>query len=269
VPHRAQEPFLAVSLPAGALEASLEIIAWSADEQRFAVRQYAIDDSEFSDGETFCPGYVDHQGEKFRGELKLGVFEKDKKPTWFPIQDSGTCTPPKKSRERLEKAKKELAALGIDLKEKKPGTELTPEKGLVTVKEGPGAPYTIESEEQVQDTVKGQGKAKKAKAKKEEEEDEEEEEEDLYATHQVKGELLVFVRQGNERRKLFSEKVDGTYGPMMAGHYTVRLSKVWLSPSGKTVVFLSETSSGNMRDRSLSVKVLGVQQWDGAPLVLR
>jgi hypothetical protein len=261
--------FLAVSLPAEALEESFEIIGWSADEQRFAVRQFALDTTDMGGNETYCPGYVDHKGEQFRGALKLGVFEKGKKPTWFPIQDNGKCTPPKKSRERLEKAKQQLATLGIDLKEKKPGTELLPENGLVTVKEGPGAPYTIESEEQVKDTLKGKANAKKGKAPAKEEEESEEEEEELDAPHQVKGELVVFLRQGSERRQLFSEKVDGTYTPMHAGHYTVKLAKVWLSPSGKTVVIISQTSSGDMRYQDVSLRVLGVQRWDGTPLVLR
>ncbi|WP_224250180.1 hypothetical protein [Hyalangium gracile] len=148
---------LTAALPAWADKESLQIIGWSADEQRFAVRVYTDETTGMeAEDEPFCPGYVNHQGEKFRGSLMLGVYDKDKKPTWFDIQDSGECTPPKKAKERLEKAKKALAALGIDLAQKKPGTELTPDKkGQLTIKEGPGSPYTLEAENQVKETIKG------------------------------------------------------------------------------------------------------------------
>jgi hypothetical protein len=56
---------------------------------------------------------------------------------------------------------------------------------------------------------------------------------------------------------------------MAAGFYETRLWRVWLSPTGKTVVFLGISSSGNMRSFNASVDVLGVRSWAGEPLVLR
>jgi len=259
---------LTVSLPAWAGEQSIQLIGWSADEQRFAVRVYTDETSDMEAEEApFCPGYVNHQGRKFRGSLTLAVYDKDQKPTGFPIQDSGKCTPPKKAKERLEKAKKELATLGIDLNQKKPGTELTPDKkGLLTINEGPGAPYTLEAEEQVEETLEGVDPFKKPKTQ---EEREEQEYQEAVADRHVKGELVVFVRQGSERRKLLSQKVEGRFTPMQAGHHETKLYRVWLSPSGKTVVFITRTSSGNMRDLNISQQVLGTLRWEGVPLVLR
>jgi hypothetical protein len=256
-------PLLAVltlALPARAHQ-SLQVVGWSADEQRFAVRRFELEEGDPSmgdDEESFCPGYVDHEGKKFRGALKLAVYEKGKQLATYSIQDAGTCTPPKLARARLDRAKQELAKLGIDLKQKEPGTELLPgEDATITVSEGPGAPYTLEAEEQVKETnLKGRALT-------------EEEENDAHSERRVKGQLLVFLNQGGKRRQVLSQKVDGSYTPMMAGHHWTKLARVWLSPGGRTVVVISETSSGNMRGASQSLDVMGVLSWSGTPLVLR
>jgi predicted secreted protein len=60
---------LAVALPAWANFQSLQILGWSADEQRFALRLYDEEDSEGVEEKSFCPGYVDHEGRPFRGSL--------------------------------------------------------------------------------------------------------------------------------------------------------------------------------------------------------
>jgi hypothetical protein len=257
---------LATALPAWANFQSLEILGWSSDEQRFALRLYDEEDSEGEEGKPYCPGYVDHQGQSFHGSLKLGVYEQGKKPTWFPIQDSGKCTPPKKARERLDKAKQELARLGIDLSQKQPGTRLGPNaKGQVTVNEGSGAPYTFEYEQQVKTSVKDKGRTQKAKTQ----EDEEEALEDEFRVNEMKGELVVFVRKGDARTKLFSEPVYATFIPGHGEQHDVRLANVWLSPSGKRAVFISATHDGHPRDSKHTLRILGMVSVDGMPVVLR
>jgi hypothetical protein len=68
---------LTFALPAWAAKQTLQVIGWSADEQRFAVRLYT---DEISDLELevqdipFCPGYVNHEGKKFRGSMREGDF---------------------------------------------------------------------------------------------------------------------------------------------------------------------------------------------------
>lgn len=259
---------LAVTLPAWAGEQSLQVIGWSADEQRFAVRVYD-EERQSTKEEEFCPGYVNHRGERFLGSLKLGVSEPGKTPSWFPIQDDGKCTPPKKARERLEKAKQELARLGIDLERKQPGTELKPDvKGRVALSEGPGAPYTFEFEQQVTLSVKGKDKADTGKAKTQEEL-EDEAHADKFREHEVKGDMVVFVRKGTERQKLLSEPVNGTSTPGNGEFHEVRLHSVWLSPSGKRAVFISGTIDGGHQDSTRVLRILGVVGLDGEPVVLR
>jgi hypothetical protein len=255
-----------LALPAGAADNLLDPIGWSADEQRVAVRvfEYA---GEFDDEENHdCPGYVDHKGETFRGALRFEVYEKGKRTATFPIQDSGKCTPPKTAKARLTQAKAELAKLGIDLALKQPGTELTPERkegvALVTVKEGPGAPYTLEGEQQVKVEIVRES----SEGPPPEEEDEGER---MSHEHKVKGALVVFVRKDGERRKLVSKKIQGSYTPIIGEMHEVNLAKVWLSPTGKTAVFLSELMDGSMRGRTHVLSVMGAVSWEGAPLVLR
>jgi hypothetical protein len=257
---------LVAALPAWANYQSLEILGWSSDEQRFALRVYD-DTSSPGDSEKSCPGYVNHKGNPFTGSLKLGVYEQGKEPIWFPIQDAGKCTPPKKARERLDKAKQELARLGIDLGQKQPGTQLgLDSKGKILVKEGPGAPYTFEYEQQVETSVKDKGRARKAKTQ---EEEEEEELEDEFRVNEMKGEMVVFVRKGEARTKLFSEPVYATFIPGHGEQHDVRLANVWLSPSGKRAVFISQTHHGHPRDSAHTLRILGMVSVDGTPVVLR
>jgi hypothetical protein len=253
---------LTFALPAWGQQ-SLQVVGWSSDEQRLVVRLYEleeVDPSMGDDEESLCPGYVNHEGNKFRGSLQLVVYEKGKRLAAYPIQDLEPCTPPKQARARLDKAKQELAKLGIDLKQKQPGTALATDKdGKITVTQGPGAPYTLEAEEQVTESVEARPKGMTL----------DDDEFELHALRQVKGALVLFVRQGSERRQLLSQKVEGSYTRMMAGRHSARLAQVWLSPSGKTLAVISETSSGNVRSTTQSVALMGVLSWSGAPLSLR
>lgn len=264
--------------PAWASNDLRHVIGWSADEQRFVVRVFEYgwgDDFNEESAPPECPGYVDHKGEKFIGSLHFELYEKGQKTATFPIQDSGKCTPPKKAKERLTQAKEALAKQGIDLAQKQPGTELKAEDkdglAIVTVKEGPGAPYTLEAEQHVETFIvkevpgpKGKGKKKVLKPVKGEVEGEDE-----GADQEVHGQLVVYVRKGEERRQLVTSKFDGSCNPMFSMCPNEVLERVWLSPQGKTVVFIGHYMSGNMRARVDYTEVLGAVSWEGTPLVLR
>jgi hypothetical protein len=253
---------LCFALPARANPPSIQLLGWSGDEQRFAVREYDhtdLGESGMDEPPPPCPGYVDHEGKPFTGSLTLSVYEKGKQRDSFSIQDGAPCTPPKEAKARLAQAKQALAKLGIDLKQKKVGTELTPDaEGRIRVNEGPGAPYTLVAEHR-------QPPKKKAAAQ----EAESSAEEDPNVPVEVNYSLVVSVDKDGKRRQLFSRKVEGTYTPMLGGRYSTELNRVWLSPTGQTLVFITLTSSGNMRGREESLEVLGALSWAGAPLVLR
>ncbi len=259
---------LSISLPAWAADNLIEPIGWSADEQRVAVRVYHFVDTEFDDeAVSDCKGYVDHKGAAFTGSLSFAVYEKGKQVATFPIQDSDKCTPPKTAKARLTKAKEELLKLGIDLKLKQPGTILTPKPikdgaGVaVTLTEGPGAPYTLEAVRE--GTLEFTGAPSEAEGEEAAEED------DVNRERREKGELVVYVKKDGQRKKLAARKYDYTYLPAIGDMLEVSLAQVWLSPQGKTTVFLSEYVAGMMRGRTDSFEVMGGASWDGVPLVLR
>jgi hypothetical protein len=271
---------VALAPSARASDSLKEPIGWSADEQRFVVRIFDYDtgdDFGTEEPPPDCPGYVDHKGEKFRGSLRFELYEKGKKVATFPIQDSGKCTPPKKARERLTQAKAALLKQGIDLAQKQPGSELKPddkEEGptTFTVKEGPGAPYTLEAQAHVESflvkevPVKG---SKGAKTKKVLEPLKEDTEESDGMDQEVHGTLVVSVRKGEERRELVSHKFEGSCMPVMSMCPQETLERVWLSPGGKTAVLIGHFMSGSMRARVDYTEILGAVSWEGTPLVLR
>jgi len=256
------------ALPAWADDTLIEPIGWSADEQRVAVRAYDFIDTDLlaEDEDPSCKGYVDHKGKSFIGSLRFEVYEKGKKVATFPIQDSGKCTPPKTAKARLTRAKAELLKLGIDLTLKQPGTVLTPEDkegvAVITVKEGPGAPYTLEAKKE--GTVEFTGEPGEPY-----DSEEEKEQAELYAERREKGELVVYLSQGGQRRKLAAKKYDYTYLPSIGDMLEVKLAQVWLSPKGRSAVFVSEYITGPARGRSEVLEVIGGASWDGVPLVLR
>ncbi|WP_147450317.1 hypothetical protein [Corallococcus carmarthensis] len=95
----------------------VQILGWSADEKRFALRVYDLTERWFGDSAPppACKGYVDHKGEKFVGGLSFVLYEGGKQVGGWRIQDAKKCTPPETARERLAKAKAALAEKGIDL----------------------------------------------------------------------------------------------------------------------------------------------------------
>lgn len=261
------------ALPAGAANNLIEPIGWSADEQRVAVRAYDYVDTDFdSEAAQDCKAYVDHKGKPFTGSLRFEVYEKGKKVATFPIQDAEKCTPPKTAKARLTQAKAELAKLGIDLTLKQPGTLLTPKplQGNIvgvtlTLTEGPGAPYTLEAvREGTLEIIRDPSEpAPDPKAAGEEDEEEVERE------RREKGALVVYVKKDGQRRKLATQPYDYTYLPQIGDMLDVTLAQVWMSPKGRSAVFISRYVSGPARGRTDELAVMGGASWDGVPLVLR
>lgn len=94
----------------------VQILGWSADERRYALRVYdLIEVFDEEDGPPACKGYVDHTGKKFLGGLSFVVYEGSRRIGGWRIQDAKKCTPPETARERLAQAKAALAEQGIDL----------------------------------------------------------------------------------------------------------------------------------------------------------
>src|SRR3954467_11823454 len=94
----------------------VQLIGWSKDEGRYALRVYDILPEPFGEEQPpLCKGYIDHAGKPFRGGLSLVLYEGNQRTGGWRIQEARTCTPPDTARERLVQAKAALAEQGIDL----------------------------------------------------------------------------------------------------------------------------------------------------------
>src|SRR5262245_62003734 len=94
----------------------VQMIGWSKDESRYALRVYELAPEVFDPDlhkVSFCKGYVDHTGKRFRGGLWLLFYVGNRQKGQWQIQDSRTCTPPETARDRLTQAKAALAEQGI------------------------------------------------------------------------------------------------------------------------------------------------------------
>ena len=219
----------------GATLPSVQLIGWSADEQRYVLRtfssrgeedlslapeediQAAKEAEEYNadrqDKDGFCKGYVDHQGKRFKGALSLMVFERDKLLSFFPIQDEPKCTSPKAAAARLAEAKTKLAGLGIDLA--RPGKDVA----LVSRKRVPITPekqpaYELEYLDKVKDV------------------------EDGPMDSILRGVLELNAYREGKKETVFSRKVNKNYGREMGGRAKDGLSSVHVSPSGEHLVVL-------------------------------
>ena len=101
----------------------LQPIGWSSNEKYWAARSYFLrtDDCYLFDGcmdsPRNCAGYVSHSGEPFNGGFSFYIFCQDALIEKYEIQSIYSCTPWKKAKDRLQKAKVRLFEYGIDLKE--------------------------------------------------------------------------------------------------------------------------------------------------------
>jgi hypothetical protein len=240
--HAATDP-----LAQGTADHDAQVIGWSGDGKRFAVRLYFIDP--FIPRPAFgeqppCEGYVNDEGNAFRGGVVLLAYERGKLLSSFPIRDAEKCTPPAEADKRFEAAKKKLGGLGIKLEAT--GQEILSALSAptITVEQGAQAPYTIEYVE------RATPQAPNAKAGKQ------------------RGtlELEVYVSRGDARQKVLSRKVPYEYSTAMAGYWRTGLDRLWLSPSGTTIVVLGFERVGNMSGGRKSLRLLGVVGWSGSTL---
>ncbi len=234
-------------LARGTEDHEAQVIGWSADEQRFAVRLYLRDPSSFErrdDEPIACAGYETHEGKPLRGGIVVLAYEGSRLLATFPILDRNTCTPLDEARKRLEVAKKKLGARGIDLDA--PGKSFRPvlNSPTVTVEHGPQAPYSLEYVERIpsQETNPKSGDARGT------------------------AEQELHLRKGDARQKVHARKTSFTYSTRMSGHRLTGVDQVVASPSGKTLVVLGHEVVGNMASRRKSLRLLGVLSWSGEAL---
>jgi hypothetical protein len=240
--HAATDP-----LAQGTEDHDAQVIGWSSDGRRVAVRLYLIEP--FTPRPAFgelppCEGYVNHEGNAFRGGVVLLAYERGRLLTSFPIRDAERCTPPAEADKRLEAAKKKLGALGIQLEAT--GQEILSalEGPSIRVEQGAQAPYTIEYAER---TTPQAPNAKSGKQRGTLEQE-------------------LYVRRGETRQKVLSRKVPYEYSTAMAGYLRTGLDRVWLSPSGNTIVVLGFERVGNMSGGRKSLRLLGMVGWSGTTL---
>jgi hypothetical protein len=74
------------------------------------------------------------------------------------------------------------------------------------------------------------------------------------------------VRKGETRQKLLTRKASYSYSTRMTGYWETGLARVFVSPSGKTLVVLGHEIVGNMASRRKSLRLLGVLGWSGDAL---
>jgi hypothetical protein len=240
--HAAKDP-----LAQGTEDHDAQIIGWSGDGKRFAVRLYFIDP--FSPRPAFgevppCEGYVNHEGNAFRGGVVVLAYERSKLLSSFPIRDAEKCTPTAEADKRLEAAKKKLKALGIQLEAT--GQELLSALSApsITVEQGAQAPYSIEYAERTS-AQPPNAKSGKQRGTLEQE---------------------VYVRRGDARQKVLGRTVPYEYSTAMAGYLRTGLDRLWLSPSGTTIVVLGFERVGNMSGGRKSLRLLGMVGWSGTTL---
>ncbi|SEK71637.1 hypothetical protein SAMN05444354_102155 [Stigmatella aurantiaca] len=224
-----------------------QVIGWSSDEKRFAVRLYARSQpaSPQVDREPeACEGYVNGEGHPFRGSLTVLAYEGGRLLSLFPIQEAGTCTPLTQAQERLNAALKRLEALGIQMGA--PAKELlfSPETGGLRVEDGPQAPYTLEYAERL---VPQPPKPKQSLQR-----------------GVLEQELSVL--KGGTRTKVLSRRTPYEYTTAAAGYWRPGLDRLFLSPSGKTLVVMGAERVGNLSGGRKSLRLLGVLVWSGEQL---
>jgi hypothetical protein len=244
----------------------LQIIGWSKDEKRLAVRLYDLDgeSNELDEPPPYCPGYINHKGKKFRGGLRFQLFEGAKALNTWNIQDARPCTPPDTARDRLAQAKAALTEQGVDLtaiggiampvqKPKTPSkpkgrTWVTTAASAVVLPSGPWAGQRIEISCRVDNR-------KSAEADK-----------DPSAPITSQATFKVGLRSGKSLTPLGEFPLGPTdWSAMQAGHWTPTFDRLLLSPSGKSFVVLAHMDEGNLSGGSSYSHVLGLVELPPRP----
>jgi hypothetical protein len=237
----------------------LQIIGWSKDEKRFAVRLYELDveNNELDEPPPYCPGYINHKGKKFMGGLRFQLFEGPKSLNTWNIQDAQPCTPPDAARDRLAQAKAALTEQGVDLtaiggiamptqkpritSKRKGRTWVTTAASAVVLPSGPWAGQRIEISCRVDNRESAEA------------------DEDPSAPITSQATFKVGLRSGKSLAPLGEFTLGPTdWSAMQAGHWTPTFDRLLLSPSGKSFVVLAHMDEGNMRGASSYSHVLGL-----------
>jgi hypothetical protein len=212
------------------------IIGWSDDETRLAARW--IDLSTGEPPPDPCPGYVDEKGKPFAGMLALAAYERGKPAQIWRIQDYN-CTKPAVAKKRLEDAKAAIAKLGIDLT--KPGKTLDCAKGCAL----PFGGATLRTEAALSfDSEFGAG------------------------DWLLKGVFRAALTRGGKTRILYERPERFGFPTAGAADMNGAIA-VFLSPSGKTVVFRGIVNQTRYPHELSQGEALAFFDWDGKDWVLR
>jgi hypothetical protein len=76
----------------------------------------------------------------------------------------------------------------------------------------------------------------------------------------------VFASLGGKRQKVLGRKGTYEFSKDAAGYWTAGLDRLWLSPSGSTVVVVGYERVGNIGGGRKSLRLLGVLGWSGNAL---
>jgi hypothetical protein len=244
----AQSEVPALDNPQG-INHEVSVLGWSKDERRYALRIYDLPIAyEAAATEEPCKGYVNHLGKPFYGGLSFTLYEGTKRISAWRIQDTGSCTPPAKARERLAKAKEELAKEGIDVsamgavllppaKGPAPSVQKQGKKEISTtvtelvVPHGPRAKQVLE--------VRCNVEVEPLKTKDDPEAE---------FTRSSIAEFTVSLRDGQTPVKLGefrTKKIEWNSGD--GASFTPRFDRIFLSPSGQRLVALAAFLTQDMR----------------------
>ncbi|WP_224368581.1 hypothetical protein [Hyalangium versicolor] len=247
--------------------ADLQLIGWSKDEKRFAVRIYSLTDNESDDlnePPPYCPGYMDHRGKKFRGGLRFQLYDGAKPVGDWPIQDLEKCTPPETARDRLSQANTALAQQEVDLRNlgtlvvpRKPARPLPRGKGKTLIStattplvlpSGPWARQTVTVSCRVETTALGTSENAPA------------------GTYSSRATFTVRLRSSKKPAPL----AEFTLGPFegsatQAGNWTPTVDRLVLSPSGRRFVLLGRVDEGPQHGGSALSVVLGLVELPEPP----
>lgn len=237
----------------------LQLVGWSKDEKRFAVRVYNRTDPDgdaLSEPEPYCPGYVDHRGKKFRGGLMLQSHDGNQFTGTWHLQDSAPCTPPETMRDRLAQAKAALSQQGIELtavgstvlvprkRSKSPSPHLKLGTSLATTRlalpSGPWAKQFVEVTCRVETRYKVKPK------------------DNPKGSMISRAAFTVRVRSGKKLLPLGEFNMEpAEWLAAMGGQWTPSVDRLYLSPGGKSFVLIARLDDGNESSLSSSSVVLG------------
>jgi hypothetical protein len=240
----------------------VQVLGWSKDERRFALRVYEVFELEEEEGTEeipYCEGYVDSSAKTFRGGLSILLYEGSKRIGGWRIQDVLRCTPPETARARLKQTRTTLEAQGINLtaagatltpaghQQMKPSIQRQGDKQVtrltasVTLPQGPWARRTLEVDCQ-SETVESTREEDEGMGKR---------------TSTVSFELRAGSGKSAATLREF-RLTPVTWSSNMAGFWRPGFNFIFLSPSGRRLVVLASATHGRMRGFSRSSVLLGV-----------